>query len=197
MGTSKTIAATVIGFTVASASLWTAAEDIADLIEQPGTPSKQPEPKNPLPGPKNPTPRPADPTPDPNSPGAPNNPPNRPADKQGEKERGTNRERSIRPFAFQSPDMEGRFNQSTRRLAVMEQRMQKSNEDLLKRLGEARQLSGERQSNALMDVIQQLLKEQGELQRYLIQARIGWAGDADLDETPAEPDREAQAPSDR
>ena len=55
----------------------------------------------------------------------------------------------MRPFAFQSPDFEGRFNQSTRRLALMEQRMQRSHEDLLKRLGEARQLSGERRADAL------------------------------------------------
>ncbi len=178
MGMVRSIVAVSAGMVLTGVSAWNTIDD----LWQPGQPSKQPSPRNPQPRPQNPQPRPQDPIPDPNNPGAPNDQPAQPTDRD---DAAGQTNRSPRPFAFQSPDMEGRFNLSTRRLVQMEQRMQRSHEDLLKRLGEARQLSGERQTTALFDVIQQLLREQAELQRYLVQSRTAWTGDLDS-EAPVE-----------
>jgi hypothetical protein len=191
MGMVRSIIAVSAGMVLTGVSAWNTIDD----IWQPGQPSKQPSPgnpqprpQNPQPRPQNPQPRPADPTPDPNNPGAPNNQPERPADRD---DAARNANRYLRPFAFQSPDMEGRFNQSTKRLLQMEQRMQKSHEDLLKRLGEARQLSGERQTTALFDVMQQILRENAELQKYLVQSRTAWTGDLDSNDS-EEPEAPAE-----
>jgi hypothetical protein len=48
---------------------------------------------------------------------------------------------------------------------------------MLKRLGEIRQMSPERQSGATMELLQQMLRNQAELQQYLVQARSAWTGD--------------------
>jgi hypothetical protein len=76
----------------------------------------------------------------------------------------------------------------------MEQRMQRSQEDLLKRLGEARTLSGDRQNAALFDVLQQMMREQAELQRYLVQSRSVWTGDVG-DEVQQDGDQDMDAPA--
>lgn len=205
MGMARSIVAITAGMTLTGVSAW----NTIDEVWQPGQPSKQPSPRNPTPrpqnpqpGPQNPQPRPQNPQPDPqnpipdpNSPGAPNEQPDRPGD-QNDRQRNANGNRNLRPFAFQSPDMEGRLRLSTRRLVQMEQRMQRSQEDLLKRLGEARQLSGERQSTALFDVIQQLLKDQADMQRYLVQSRTTWTGDFDdADVDPEAPAVDEPAPN--
>jgi hypothetical protein len=209
MGTLRTILYSSVGIACTSVSAWHTAGTVAAVQtqSQPGTPSKQPEPKNTQPrprntqpAPKNPIPRPdkQDPTPDPNSPGSPGAPSDRtdrPTDARDNARTPANA-RNLRAFALQSPDMEGRFNIATRRLVQMEQRMQQSQQDLLKRLGEARQLSGERQTNALFDVIQQMMKEQAELQRYLSQSRAVWTGDVDVGDGTAPADDEAAVPTD-
>ncbi len=100
-----------------------------------------------------------------------------------------------RPFGFQSPRSEARFNTMTQRLTTMEARMDKSNQDVLRRVGEARQLTGERQNRALLDLLQSMVQDRSDLQRYLVQSRSTWTGDdfeesgtnAPTDEQPAEP----------
>lgn len=88
--------------------------------------------------------------------------------------------RAMRPFAFQSPELEGRFSESTRRLVVMEERLDKSNADLMKRLGDVRTMAPEKQNAALMDLMQQVLMQQKALHQYLVTARTGWTGDFDM-----------------
>jgi hypothetical protein len=82
-----------------------------------------------------------------------------------------------RPFAFASPAAEARYNENARRLVAMEQRLARSNADLTRRLGEARALTGERQTAATFDVLQQILKEQAAMNQYLVRARTTWTGD--------------------
>src|SRR5262245_34543631 len=125
------------GMTLASVGTWT--ELTTTLLQpqpaKPSQPNPQPKPQNPQPQPQNPQPGTQNPTPSPRTPIS--NPNDKPPLK---------RERRERPFAFQAPQMEGKFNQSAQRLAAMEQRMQRSHEDVLRKLGEARQLTGERQN---------------------------------------------------
>lgn len=184
MGMIRSITAAAAGLTLTGFSTW----HTIDVLVPAGQPVGQPTPSNPQPRPSNPTPRPSNPTPhpgnqnpqprpgkqnpiaDPNNPGAPNQQPANPAGQAPAN-------RALRPFAFQSPDMEGRFNLTARKLVQMEQKMQRSHDDVLKRLGEARRLTGERQTNALFDVIQQMLRDQEDLQRYLVTSRAAWTGD--------------------
>lgn len=198
----KSILALTAGLAIVSIGSWNLLSAQQGVPSQPGTPSKPakpsnptPPPSNPIPDPNNPQPRPADPIPntDPKQPDKPTNPqvqpptsptqpdqpvqpvdPNRPVVPVVPSNRS---DRVLRPFAFQTPQVEGSFNQSTHRLLNMEQKMLRSQEDLLKRLGEVRQLSGERQMNALFDLVQQMLKEHGEMAQYLVQARTVWTGD--------------------
>lgn len=85
--------------------------------------------------------------------------------------------RSQRPFAFQSPDMETRFNESGRRLVGLERRMEDNNRELMRKLSEARSMTGAQQNQAVLDILQQMLQEQQQLHQYLVQARTGWTGD--------------------
>jgi len=176
---------------------------------QPGTPSAQPGPKNPVPPatsqPGNPVTKPVDPPAappanDPNVPAAqpgtdPQDPATMPENRPGTtvnrapgqvaplQERNADNApatRYSRPFAFQSPDEESRFTESSRRLVRLEQRMERSNQELLKKLGDARQLTGERQNAALLDVLQMMLRENMELQKYLVQSRSSFTGDIDM-----------------
>ncbi|MCC6676381.1 MAG: hypothetical protein IT436_04490 [Phycisphaerales bacterium] len=82
-----------------------------------------------------------------------------------------------RPFAFQSPDAETRFNESGRRLVAMERRMGDSNRELMRKLSEARSMTGPQQNQAMLDLMQQILQEHQQLHEYLVQARTGWTGD--------------------
>ena len=76
--------------------------------------------------------------------------------------------------------------------------MSQSSEDLLRRLGEARQLSGARQNEAILDILQRVLQEHQEMQRYLAMARATWAGEDELPSsapaTDAPADGEARVP---
>jgi len=93
-----------------------------------------------------------------------------------EAERIVARERS--PFVLETPEARALLNQATRRLEDLEARLAESNDVLLQRLGEARRLRGERQTNALFDVMQDMLQQNAEMQRYLAAARVAWAGAA-------------------
>jgi hypothetical protein len=88
--------------------------------------------------------------------------------------------RTQQPFAFASPQAEARFNDTARRLARFEQRLERSNQDQLKRLGEIRAMSAERQGPAMFDLLQQMLTTQRDLQRYLVAARVNMTGEFDL-----------------
>ena len=102
---------------------------------------------------------------------------------------GTGLGRYERPFAFQTPGIEGRFIENSRRLIGLETRLTNSNQMLLKRLGEVRALAPEKQNGALADVVQQMLIEQAQMQKYLVLARTAWSGD--LEGMPAEMGEEA------
>lgn len=91
-----------------------------------------------------------------------------------------------RPFVLQNPQAEGRFTDSARRLVALEQRMARSNQDLLKRLGEVRTLTPERQSAALFDLVQQMLQDQAETHQYLVLSRSAWTGDLESAQTEAQ-----------
>lgn len=162
--------------------------------QQPGPSNPQPRPSNPQPGPSNPQPRPTNPDNsvpqppappvNPNDPNNPNpNDPNRPVDPRAvdPNQPGVSAgDRYLRPFAFQSPEMESRFRDSTRRLVAMEQRLEKGNQDLMKRLGDVRSMPADRQNAALLDVLQQVLIQHQTMQQYLVAARTGWSGDFDM-----------------
>lgn len=196
---------------------WSPAVSQSGTPAQPGTPSKQPGPKQPNPTPaQDPAPDPN--RPDRDQPRAPDpDDRDRDRDDRDRREPRDTRDtrdprdardprdgdlprtpgvppgalpraRSERPFAFQTPEMEAQFRESTRRLSAMESRMQRSNEELLERLGQARALSGERQTTALFDVIQQLLRDNAEMQRYLVTSRTAWTGD--LGDETSNPDQD-------
>lgn len=97
---------------------------------------------------------------------------------------GTGRGRYERPFMFQTPGIEARFTENSRRLIGLETRLATSNQMLLKRLGEVRTLPPEKQTAALADIMQQMLMEQAQMQKYLVMARTAWTGD--LEGPPAE-----------
>jgi hypothetical protein len=144
---------------------------------QQGVPAAAPRPTNPQPSPANsqpPTATPGTVQPQP-VPNRPTTPPGGP----GASATGTGRARYERPFAFQSPGVEARFVDSSRRLVAMESRMNLSNQALLKRLGEVRTMPPEKQNAALADVIQQMLLDQGQMQKYLVQARTAWTGEVE------------------
>jgi len=160
-------------------------------LAQQGQPSQPPRPANPTPHPATPkgpdgpgTPiHPALP-PGPTNPTTPMNPkdPTNPSNTNGPN--GPNKAvpgsaRSARPFVFQNPTDEARFNEGTQKLVRMEQRFDQSNQTLLKRLGEIRQMSPEKQSASTMDLLQQMLKSQTEMQQYLVSSRSLWTGDVD------------------
>lgn len=175
-------------------------------------PSPSPRPSNPSPRPSNPNPRPSNPSPvnnDPNqatpgdgtgtpaSPGDPQNPNADPNDTTNPGNRVTNA-RITRPFLFQSPQAEARFNESSRRLASMEQKFERGNAEMLRRLGEVRSLPPERQNNALFDLLQQMLRDNAELQKYLTLSRLAWTGEpanAAPNETPRDPGDPQATPS--
>lgn len=155
--------------------------------------NSQPQPSNPTPQPQNPTPRtnpapgqqpsptvqPTQNQPTQNQPGQTQPGQLQPGQVQQPGLTGQAGNRYLRPFAFASPTYETRFNEATQRLGVFEQRMVRSNEMLTRRLGEIRTMAPERQSGALLDLVQQMLQDQAQLNRYLVQARTAWSGDLD------------------
>lgn len=150
---------------------------LAHTLEQ--SQPAQPRPTNPEPRPTNPPPKPSIPTPNstPQSPPDPNitNPnrnqsdPANPASASGV--------RNASPFMLAAADGQPRFAENARQLIALEAALERSRVDILRRLGEARQLPAERQTAALMDVVQQMLLNQEHMQSYLVRARSAWSGD--------------------
>ncbi|HEX2839507.1 MAG TPA: hypothetical protein VHN77_15425 [Phycisphaerales bacterium] len=92
------------------------------------------------------------------------------------------------PFMFQSPQTQTAMNQRAQQLIRMEQQFEIRRTELLRRLGEARAMTGERKLDALADVLQQVLLEQEQVNQYLIAMRTAWTGDMSPEEnTDAEP----------
>jgi len=102
--------------------------------------------------------------------------------------------RSQRPFPFQSVAHEAQFNQNAQSLLRAEQRFEKSTQDHLRRLGEVRNLNGERQNAALLDLLQQMLQDRVDLQRYLADSRAMYTGDVSLpqDSSPSSGDNRSK-----
>lgn len=164
---------------------------------QQGVPSQQPGPKNQptQPGPRNtptqPGPRNPNPTPgDNNQPPQPPRNPNDPVDPNEPNQRNPNDgvppgalpagSRYRGPFSFQDPQSEARFYDASHRLYQMEGKMSRSNDELLRRLGEVRSLPAERQNAALFDLLQQMIRDNASLQQYLVQSRTAWSGEFDF-----------------
>lgn len=121
-------------------------------------------PRDPLPSPRQPA-QPAQPA-DPNQ----SNQPNQSADPN----------RYTGPFMFQSPQNQTAFEQRMQDLLRMEQQFDTRRTELLRRLGEARAMTGERRLDALADVLQQVILDQEQMQQYLIASRTTWTGEATL-----------------
>ncbi len=85
--------------------------------------------------------------------------------------------RASRPFNFQSPQSEAIFNDGVQRLMRDEQRFTQTTDEHLRRLGEVRGMTGERQTAALLDLVQQLLISNKEFQQYIVRSRSLWTGD--------------------
>ncbi len=160
---------------------------LAPLAQPPANPP-HPIPPNPAPQPANiPNPVPSQPSPIP-APSVPQRTPPLP----GSTARNPSTGRFVRPFALQSPQMEARLNATSQRLTQMEQRLDQSNQDLMRRLGQVRQLSGDRQNAAMMDLVQQMLQNNADMQRYLVEARMGWLGLPDEAATDSTTDEQPQ-----
>jgi hypothetical protein len=164
---------------------------------QPGTPSQAPRPTNPQPGQPSEAPRPSNPNsvpPRPTPPGTNepvqpgtdtrDNQPVRPIeidDGRDGTRTSNNGMRYTRPFAFQIPEGEARFNESARRLVTMEEKLDRTNQDLLRRLGEVRSMPADRQNAAILDLLQQVLLHNKSTQQYLVHARTAWAGEFEME----------------
>lgn len=88
-----------------------------------------------------------------------------------------NRQGYTSPFTFMSPQSRTGFDTRTQRLARMEDRLTQRSDELIRRLGEVRQLSPERRDDAMMDLMQQILLDQRRLMLYLKQSRTTWSGE--------------------
>ncbi len=87
------------------------------------------------------------------------------------------RMRASRPFSFQPAQSEAVFYGGVQRLMRDEQRFSTAGEEQLRRLGEIRGMSGERQTAALLDLMQQVLITNRELHQYLTRSRSTWSGE--------------------
>jgi hypothetical protein len=74
---------------------------------------------------------------------------------------------------------------SLQRLALLEQQMMEQNDRLLRRLGQARQMSDERQVRAVADVMQEMILQRGQLLSYMGELRYAVAEQAGFDAAPA------------
>lgn len=83
-------------------------------------------------------------------------------------------------FRADSADAERRMAETALAMGRLEQTLAERNAVLLRRLGEARQLSGERKIDALADVMQDVLLEQEQWLDYIRQVRVSLTGDEGL-----------------
>jgi hypothetical protein len=84
---------------------------------------------------------------------------------------GTAQPANRRFFAFASPEMEPQFNQAATQLARTESQLTESNQRLLKQLGQARSLQGDRRSEAFAEVMQGTLQQNAMLLQQMQELR--------------------------
>jgi hypothetical protein len=88
-----------------------------------------------------------------------------------------------RLFKLDGENLEGRLNDMGARLVRLEKQITQNNQELLRRLGEVRQLTGDRRAEGLAEVLQGVLQEQARLQEQLVHMRAAMVGDIP-EETP-------------
>lgn len=81
------------------------------------------------------------------------------------------------PFAVDSNIDARDWNRRVSTLTDAERRLESANADRLRRLGEVRGMSGERQSQALVELLQDVLRDQAQMQAYFRDSRMLWSGD--------------------
>lgn len=98
-------------------------------------------------------------------------------DDRGNERDGVNRNGYQSPFTFLSPQSETAFSERRQRLARMEERLTERTDEMIRRLGDIRQMEPARRDDAILDLMQQVLLDQRRLMLYLRQSRSTWAGD--------------------
>lgn len=86
-----------------------------------------------------------------------------------------------RLFKLDADNLEGRLNETSARLVRLERQIAQTNQELLRRLGEARQLTGERKLDGIAEVLQGVLQEQARFQDHISQIRTAMMGEAPED----------------
>lgn len=89
----------------------------------------------------------------------------------------TNNLAAQRLFALSNPAAEAQLTQAGQKLVRIEQQFTTANQQLLKQLGQARQLTGDRRSEAMGEIMQSMLLQQQQLQQYLVDLRTSVTGD--------------------
>ncbi|MFO0830947.1 MAG: hypothetical protein U0637_03780 [Phycisphaerales bacterium] len=150
--------------------------------------------------------RPKDPLPSPRQPAKPATPPSQQPGQQPTQPVDPNQQpidpnqdtsRYTGPFMFQSPQSQNNFNTRTQQLLRMEQQFETRRTDLMRRLGDARAMTGERKLDALADVLQQVILDQEQMHQYLVASRSAWTGDMTMDNQDAnDPNRRMSNPND-
>ncbi|GEM_PF-1644908 len=90
------------------------------------------------------------------------------------------------PFAMSTQEGLAAFSQQTSQLVEQEDGLRSTATQRLRQLGEVRGMTGERQSQALLDLVQNVLNDQQAMTKYLRDARATWSGDAGMS-NPAQP----------
>ncbi|MEX2219744.1 MAG: hypothetical protein WD749_13405 [Phycisphaerales bacterium] len=83
-------------------------------------------------------------------------------------------------FSLQNEQMRGQFTQASQQLARLEQQLVENNQRLLRQLGQARLLSGERKADALAEVMQGVLQAETAQMQYLRALREAITGQINL-----------------
>ncbi len=88
------------------------------------------------------------------------------------------------PFALQPTQDTAAFSERAQQLVEEEERLTAVSKQRLQQLGEVRSMSGERQSQALIDLFQNVLADQQSLAGYLRNSRMMWSGEVDAQQEP-------------
>ena len=145
----------------------------------PSQPSQPAQPQDPIPTQPAAPGQPQQPVPaQPGTPGQPQQPvPKQPGTVRPTGPLDRNRLENRRLFKLDADNLEGRLNETAGRLGRLEKQITQNNQELLRRLGEVRQMSGDRRAEGLAEVLQGVLQEQARLQEQLVQMRTAIVGD--------------------
>lgn len=86
-------------------------------------------------------------------------------------------QRQRRLFQLENQQSVGQLNDFGQRVVRIEANLQASNQRLLRMLGQARQLQGDRRFDAFGEVLQGILQEQANMSQYLVDLRTALTGD--------------------